>query len=121
MRQRVLCFGGRDYRDATVIDRALSQLAAAQSFTQFAVIQGGARGADALCKAWGLKHGHPVLNLDAPWDFYGKKAGSLRNSWMLELCAPTYAVGFPGGPGSADMARQLRAAGVTIWFPVGGT
>lgn len=119
MRHRVLCFGGRTFADAAAVDRVLSQLTPHPEFIQFAIIQGGARGADTLCAAWGKTHGHPVIEVAAPWETHGKRAGPLRNSWMIELCQPTYAVGFPGGPGSANMASQCRAAGVPLWLPFG--
>lgn len=112
---RVLCFGGRDYRDAAAVDATLSQLAATTG--PFLIINGGARGADAICKHWGLTKGWPVITMDAAWQALGKPAGSTRNGWMLEFCQPQYAVEFPGGSGTADMRRKIEAAGVTLWRP----
>lgn len=115
MSHRVLCFGGRDFSDVTRIDAALS--AVAGKLGPFAIIQGGARGADRLSGAWGRERGLCVIEVAAPWTFYGNGAGPLRNSWMLEHCAPTYAVGFPGGKGTADMRAKLFAAAVPLWEP----
>lgn len=113
---RVLCFGGRAYVDAKMVDQCLSQLPRILSGAPFAIIHGGARGADTLCGAWGRARGIPVACIDANWDFYGKKAGSLRNQWMLEFFLPTYAVGFPGGPGTRDMRLRLDNAKVPCWM-----
>lgn len=112
---KVLCFGGRDYVDHAMVDQCLTALR--QILGDFAIINGGARGADSLCAAWGRANGLPVITVDANWTFYDKRAGHLRNGWMLELCGPTYAVGFAGGRGTADMAAKVRAAGVTLWEP----
>jgi hypothetical protein len=110
---RVLVFGGRDFINYDLVDQALTSLE--NSVGPFAVIQGGARGADACAKLWATKRGAPCVEVSAPWDFYGKRAGHMRNAWMLEVCYPTYAVAFPGGTGTADMARRCRVAGVTLW------
>lgn len=116
---KVLCFGGRDFRDAGMVATALADLHQRVG-GPFLIINGGARGADTLCKEWGLARGWPVITMDAPWTALGKRAGSVRNGWMIEHAAPHYAVGFPGGPGTRDMATQLQAAGIPSWFPFGG-
>jgi len=113
---RVLCFGGRTYVDAKMVDQCLSQLPRILGTTSFAIMHGGARGADTLCGDWGKARGIPVARIDANWDFYAKKAGSERNQWMLEFFQPTYAVGFPGGPGTRDMRLRLDNAGVPCWM-----
>lgn len=115
VRHRVLCFGGRRYFDRSAIDAALALLR--ETLGDFAVIHGGAQGADTLCGAWGKARGLPVIRVDANWDVYLKRAGGIRNSWMLEICAPSYAVEFPGGTGTADMKTKLLAAGVPVWTP----
>ena len=83
---------------------------------QFLIINGGARGADSLCKEWGLRQGWPVITMDAPWQAMGNGAGFVRNGWMVTYAFPTYAVGFPGGPGTRDMTQRLKQAGVMTWL-----
>jgi hypothetical protein len=112
---RVLCYGGRHYAAAECVDWALSHLA--QQHGKFLVVNGGARGADALCKQWGLRHGHPVITMDAAWEALGNSAGHKRNQWMLDYAAPNYALAFPGGPGTADMTRRVKLAGLPLWEP----
>lgn len=109
---RVLVFGGRDYTDAQMVDRALSMLDVG------CIIHGGARGADTLAGEWGKRRGLPVLRIDAPWDTHGKGAGPVRNQWMIDWAMPTYAVGFPGGVGTRDMAHRCMVAGLPLWRPV---
>lgn len=58
------------------------------------------------------------LRIDANWDFYDKAAGPVRNQWMIDWAAPTYAVAFPGGNGTRDMAKRCVEAGVLVWRPV---
>ena len=54
----------------------------------------------------------------ANWTIYDDRAGPLRNQWMLDFGQPNYAVGFPGGAGTRDMAERLIAAGVSIYWPL---
>lgn len=118
MRPRVLCFGGRDYADRERVNAALSLLLRERFLQGFMIIQGGARGADTLCAEWGFAKGFPVVCVPAQWERYKKAAGHLRNGWMLEI-QPSFAVGFPGGAGSRDMASQAERAGVPVWLPYG--
>ena len=113
---KILCFGGRDYSDAVMVDRALSTLIEQGPFI---IVNGGARGADRLCKEWGLSRGWPVITMDAAWTALGKRAGNVRNGWMLEHVAIDGAIAFPGGTGTADMAAKVRAAGIRLWEPCG--
>lgn len=117
MMHKVLCFGGRDYTNVNDVAQALTLLFDTLGKTPFAVIHGGARGADTLCANWAKSKGFPVLQVDANWDFYKKAAGGIRNQWMLDLCVPTYAVAFPGGAGTRDMTKRALSAGVIVWAP----
>lgn len=112
---RVLCCGGRRYADYSHVCASLDQLR--QAAGDFAVIHGGAEGADSLCATWGKSKGLPVIRVDANWYFYDKGAGHVRNGWMLDFCFPTYAVAFPGGTGTADMIEQCEARGIPVWRP----
>lgn len=116
MSHRVLCFGGRDYCDKGRIDAALSALFPVLG-PKFAIVHGNARGADKLSGEWAKRHGLCVIAVDANWDFYRNSAGPTRNGWMLEYCMPTYAVGFPGGAGTRDMAKRVTEAGIVLWRP----
>lgn len=122
MTHRILVFGGRGYHDAPAVSRVLTELRdVVLDGEAMAVIEGGAAGADRLGRNWARANGIPVLTVEANWNFYGKRAGHMRNGWMVDLGRPTYGVAFPGGPGTADMARQLANAGITVWAPFGLT
>ena len=118
MRPRVLFFGGRDFRDAGSIALALEALPGVLGTREFCVIHGDARGADRLAGMAAAARGLPVVIVPANWDFYKLAAGPVRNTWMLDFCLPTYAVGFPGGAGTANMTAQLKARGVPVWRPL---
>jgi len=80
------------------------------------VIQGGAQGADKLAGFAALRLGLPVAQMDAAWQFYGKRAGPIRNQWMLDYLAPTEAHGFhediEASRGTKDMRDRCKRAGL---------
>jgi len=114
---RLLVFGGRYYSDRSAAFWALDQVHAASPVT--CVIHGGARGADALGDSWAHARGIYTERVRAEWETHGRRAGMLRNARMLAEFAPAYAVGFPGGRGTADMYARLVKAGVPVWLPWG--
>lgn len=114
MKSRILVCGGRDYENLEQFQRAMWY--ARQWFAPaFCIIQGGARGADRKAKDWGVMHGVPVIAMDANWTFYDKKAGTLRNTWMLDWAQPDLVIAFPGGTGTKNMVDQARKRGVDVW------
>ena len=50
----------------------------------------------------------------AAWNKWGYSAGPRRNAWMIEYGKPDHVLAFPGGPGTADMVRRARAAGIPV-------
>ena len=76
----IVC-GDRNWQAPVPIQRFLEGLPTGRAV----VITGGAAGADTV--AWNIakRMGHRAVRVDAPWDSYGKRAGPVRNQWMLEL------------------------------------
>ena len=79
-----------------------------------AVVHGGCSGADSLANKWAFDRGLPVIGVPANWSSYGKRAGPLRNGWMLKFVRVNLVVAFPGGSGTANMVSQARDAGVEV-------
>lgn len=78
------------------------------------IIQGGAKGADRLGKEWANLNNIPCEEYKANWNKHGRAAGIIRNQEMLTEAKPTVAVVCPGGNGTADMVRRLKAAGIPL-------
>lgn len=114
---KILICGSRDWTDPTPIYRRVEQLPAGSL-----VIEGGADGADKLAWAAATRANLFVAEVEVPgvfWrrDVYGKRAGHLRNSAMLEL-GPELVIAFttknPPTPGTANMMMQARERGVPV-------
>ena len=111
---RVLVCGGRNYDDSRRVYAVLDKLHAEAGID--CIIEGGARGADALARSW-AEHPYGCGNIEtyeADWDHHGKFAGPMRNSRMLDEGRPDLVISFPGGRGTADMVRKARKAGVEV-------
>lgn len=110
---RVVVTGGRDYDDEETVDRELQKVMRSANGKSVVFIAGGARGLDTLVEDWCLDQGVPCIVMKAPWNsHYGKRSGPVRNQWMINFGFPTYGIVFPGGQGTADMHRRIKAAGI---------
>lgn len=112
----VLVTGGRTFDSAKAVNKAMAQLQEMTGRTIECVIQGGARGADDLGRRWAENRGVPVIEMRANWQRYGKRAGPMRNAWMLRFCRPDYVVAFPGSAGTAHMVRIAGEHALPIFF-----
>jgi hypothetical protein len=106
---KVLVCGGRGFTDRLRLYAVLDDLEP----KPILVIQGGARGADIIAKHWAILNNVHYVTVPALWERFGRQAGPLRNSAMLEL-EPDICVAAPGGSGTADMVKKCRAAKIDI-------
>jgi len=111
---RVIVCGGRAYADRDRLFAELDKLKAEAPHDALTIIQGGAKGADALAVAWCKSRLVPFDNYPAHWSAHGPKAGPLRNQRMLTHGQPDLVLAFPGGAGTADMVRRATSAGVEV-------
>lgn len=91
-----------------------------------AVIEGGARGADTLAKEAAMELNISVREFPAEWERYGRAAGPMRNTQMLEQGKPDMVWAFHNNlqesRGTKDMVRQAKARKIpTMVFSVRGT
>lgn len=109
---RIIVCGGRDYTDSHRVWRVIKRLH--EHRPNLYVIHGAAKGADMLASHAARALGIPDIHVPAQWDAYGKGAGPIRNSWMLDL-NPDLVIAFPGGRGTANMMKQARDRHVEVW------
>lgn len=114
---RLLICGGRHYSQRVKGFNLLTQFKQLiwndRAVKIVEVIEGGARGADAIGGEWADKEGIKRTTVEAEWEKHGKAAGYIRNKAMLDM-RPDVCFAFPGGAGTADMVRQCRKAGVIV-------
>lgn len=105
---RVLVCGGRTYENWREVRGQLEALKPIAC-----IIRGGAPGADRLAGKYADIAGIPQIVFPANWS-QGKKAGPMRNAFMLTEGKPDIVIAFPGGRGTADMVARAKAAGVMV-------
>jgi hypothetical protein len=110
--RRVLVCGGRDFADRAYAFRTLNNLHDSYEFTT--IIEGGARGADAIAREWAEGMDIPVETYPADWEAHGKQAGYLRNRKMLLDGKPDLIVAFNGGKGTKMMVTIAKNANVPV-------
>ena len=109
---KVLVCGGRRYNDVVEFNALLDHYHKREVID--CVIHGDASGADTLAKEWARAHGIVERAYPADWKRYGVRAGPIRNQLMLDAEGPDVVIAFPGGPGTNDMKRRARLAGVRV-------
>lgn len=113
-----LVCGGRNWRYREMTFRKLDALHRKYKFGL--LIHGDAPGADTMAGQWGRQRGIPVRAYPANWrpkELKGRvdyKAGHKRNQQMLDEARPDLVIAFPGGPGTNDMIKRSRLAGVPV-------
>lgn len=103
---RVLVCGSRTFTDREAVDAVLNGIAAATD-RNLIVIHGAARGADRMAHDWTTLNDVPVLAFAANWNKYGKRAGFVRNSEMLEDGKPDVVWAFVDKPLSESKGTKM--------------
>ena len=119
----VVVFGGRDFKNESALFSRMDKYHAKYHFVK--VIGGGAAGVDSFAINWAKARGIDYQEEPSDWtdmsepclvktNFAGKPynalAGLKRNQSMIDKHKPTYAIEFPGGPGTLDMHNRILKA-----------
>ena len=78
------------------------------------VVEGGAKGADAVASYWAKVNFVLNKQYKADWKHYGKRAGIVRNIQMLEEEDIDLVIAFPGGRGTGDMVHRALVANIEV-------
>lgn len=112
---RIIVCGGRDYADRQRVFQVLDKIHTLRGISE--IIQGECpTGADRRAREWAVNMGKTLTRCRAEWEKYGKRAGPLRNRYMLTL-KPDGVVAFSGGRGTQDMITAAQEAGVPVYRP----
>lgn len=113
---RLLVCGDRNWEDRAYLFAALD--AVHNAYGVELVIEGEARGADLMARAWAQgRHIHYQAR-PALWELHGKAAGPIRNREMLADGKPDAVIAFHhnllNSKGTRDMVDVARRAGVPV-------
>jgi len=111
----VLVSGKRDFTDydrfRKIMDESLKDIE-----DDIEIVEGGAKGTDALARRYALERGLKCREFAALWDINGRAAGPIRNTEMVKFVSgkKCKAVFFWDGrsKGTGDCLRKARKAGI---------
>jgi hypothetical protein len=123
---KVLMFGDRDWELLEPIDHVLEMLIRKYGHERLLVIEGKARGADALAGERAKLKGVHIAEVPALWDTIAatwrtptRAAGPIRNGFM-EALNPHMGFAFheniEASTGTKDMGKRLGRAGKRVWL-----
>lgn len=122
MTKRVLVCGSRNWDRPWLVYAVLDGLE--MNHGPLCIIEGEARGADLMGRAWAEDRSRPFEPFPADWERNGRAAGPIRNRKMLAEGKPDLVVAFsddlPNSKGTRDMVTIARAAGVPTVVVSGG-
>lgn len=111
---RILVCGGRNYYDIEGFNDVME--ACHRAVGDITIIHRGASGADTLAAIWAQNKGYEVIVFEADWKRYGSKAGTIRNTRMLDEGKPRAVIAFPGWYlGTKSMIMQVEARGIKVY------
>ena len=114
---RVALVGGRDVEDfAFVLDR-FEEVLLKEGLHKYQVeiVSGGAKGVDSIAKRIASLYGIAFKEFPAEWDRYGKKAGPIRNSKIVENADVVVAIPSPSSKGTWDTVRKAEKRGLKVY------
>ena len=107
----ILVTGGRDFSDETLLRRLIFDAAGTGLEShEIRLVHGNARGADKLAARIGIEAGFDVVPYPANWKDHGLAAGPMRNTFMFVDSKPDVVIAVPGGTGTNDMVKKVKAA-----------
>ena len=82
---KIIIAGSRSFENYPLLENTLDEfIAGLEPKKSVEIVSGGARGADRLGEKYARSRGYALKIFPANWDFYGKRAGYLRNVEMAE-------------------------------------
>ncbi len=102
--------GGRDYTNyehfKTIVNDFVTEIGVPNE-----IISGGAKGVDTMASMWAKEHNIPIIELKPDWNKFGKRAGILRNTDIID--ASTHVLALPtsksiGTHDSINKAKNLN-------------
>lgn len=115
---RVLVCGDRYWNNRDFLFDVLDRWHQREPITM--IIEGGAQGADLMAREWALHKNIPFKEFPADWNKWGKAAGPIRNTQMLDQGKPQRVIGFHANiatsKGTKDMLRQSMKRKIRTWL-----
>lgn len=105
---RVAIVGSRDFHNYAVFRGCVD------SFDITHIVSGGAAGADSMAERYGRQFAIPFTVYPANWDKFGKAAGMIRNSQIVNDCELVIAFPGPKSVGTRGTISLAEKKGIPV-------
>ncbi len=109
---RVAIVGSRDFTDFEKLEHEILKRISVDKIEK--VVSGGAKGADTLARLFAEKHQIPFVEFKADWARYGRGAGPLRNTTIIENADIVFAFPTATSRGTHDSIRKAKEMGKIV-------
>jgi hypothetical protein len=107
---KIAIIGGRSFGDYELVKSVLSDYLDKVTM----VVSGGAKGADSFGEKWANENNIQTLIFKPDWNKYGKKAGHLRNTDIIDNCDMCIAFWDGKSTGTKDSIKKAKKMGKEI-------
>ncbi|WQJ53354.1 MAG: GTP-binding domain protein [Wendovervirus sonii] len=83
---KVAIVGSRSFNDYDNLKDFIKMICIQNNIEIDTIVSGGARGADKLGEQYAKENGYDLTVFPAEWDKYGKRAGFIRNEYIIDAC-----------------------------------
>ena len=120
MENRIIVAGSRTFTGYNLVKKALEQYICEHKADKIIIVSGTANGADKLGERFAEENSIELHRFPANWNFYGKRAGYVRNTQMLDFAkkasGEAVLMAFWDGHshGTKNMIDIAKDAGITV-------
>ena len=122
IKARILICGGRHFSDYNVLEKLVDTAMNENELSgnEIEIVSGHCEGADILGEQYAKRHGISCKLFPAEWTKFGRAAGPIRNSQMIEYTSKSFkpiVIAFvsPRSKGTMDTIKKAIRKGFTIY------
>lgn len=115
----IAIIGSRNFTDFELLSSTILNYLFENKLTVTSVVSGGAKGADSLAEKFALENYLKMTVFKPDWKQFGKRAGFIRNTLIIENCDIVFAFWdgkSNGTKDSIDKAEKLGKKVIIILF-----
>lgn len=109
---KVAIVGSRSFNDYALLCKEVESLVGVANITH--MVSGGAKGADKLGEVWAKEHNVPTIIHRAEWSLFGRRAGMMRNSKIIDDADVVIAFWDGVSKGTDDSIKKAKKAGKRV-------
>lgn len=106
---KIAIIGSRDFTDYDFLKQTVSEFLEHNFLTCTHIVSGGAKGADTLAHQFVLEHELDMIVFKHNWKLYGKRAGVIRNTDIVENADIIIAFWDGKSTGTKDTLKKATA------------